>query len=176
MLSAAQRLAERAQFIRYTQKHAFAVFRQREIQREHMRAYHIALNIAECKVALRVFERRPRVRNAVQSALARRVVPVVEKIIVQESTANECAPIHPQTEQQHEKYAQQRDADRMVVHVAATVMHILLFALHTRRGQNIPAATSKLQARAPFYFSEHRADPPFHTLIIVQIREKINTG
>ena len=52
-----------------------------------MRKYHVFLDLAQLKIAFRVIESEARVAKAVQTVAFIAIMPIVQKIIVQQSAA-----------------------------------------------------------------------------------------
>ena len=126
-------------FVGNAHNHAFAVFRRSDIQRKHMLPYNILLNLAEHEITPRIYKRAPRVVKTVFSVLFALDVPVVQKIIVQQRTANHRAFVRTDIHSPHDVQAQVRHIQRMFVHARVPVLHEGFFRLYLLGGQNIPA-------------------------------------
>ena len=67
-----------------------------------MRKYHVFLDLAQLKIAFRVIESEARVAKAVQAMAFIAIMPIVQKIIVQQSAAYKRTQVYGER-QQHRK-------------------------------------------------------------------------
>lgn len=100
-----------AYLIGYAENNAFAEARQHYAQREHMRKYHVFLDLAQLKIAFCVIESEARVTETVQTVAFIAIMPIVQKIIMQQSAAYKRTQVYGERQQHRKAHTHHRNGD-----------------------------------------------------------------
>ena len=131
-------LSQGAELVRRAQQHALPVPGQGQIQREHMRQYHIPLDLVQAEVPLRIFHGPAGMVGAVERPALFLDVPVVEEIVVEQRSPDQGAGVRPQPEQCRQLQAHQRNRHAVVKDRHHAVLEKALLHVHALGMEDIP--------------------------------------